>query len=78
MLDQVGGQALDVPPGRAGLGHGHERPSRVTLGERLDQLVEHGHPVIDGAGGRDLVEHREGVASRTVTPPDGEVDRLCG
>ena len=42
VVDQVTGQLLGAEPGGGQVGHGHQGPADVALGQRLDHLVELG------------------------------------
>ena len=63
---------------RRRLGHGGQGPARVALAQRVDQLVDHRHVVVDGAGRRHLVERRQRVAGRARALAHGQVDGLEG
>ena len=60
------------------MGHRHQGPADIPLGQGLDDLVELGEVVVDRVGGRHLVEHGEGVAGRAPAPAHGQVERLVG
>ena len=78
VVDQVAGELLGAEPRRGQVGHGHQGPADVPLGQGLDHLVELGQVVVDRVRGRHLVEDREGVAGRAPTPPHGQVEGLVG
>ena len=78
MVDQVAGQLLGAEPGRGQVGHRHQGPADVPLGQRLDHLVELGQVVVDRVGGGHLVEHGQRVAGRAPAAAHGQVQRLVG
>ena len=49
---------------------------RVAVAQRLDELADRRRVVVDPAGRRDLVEHRQGVADRALAPPGDQLDGL--
>ena len=78
VVHQVRGELLGAEPGRRQVGHGHQRPPDVPLGQGLDNLVELREVVIDRVGGRHLVEDGEGVPRRAPAPPNGQVECIVG
>ena len=75
-VDQVAGQLLGAEPAGGQVGHRHQGPTGIALGQGLDDLVELGEVVLHRVRGRHLVEDRQGVAGRAPAPPHGGVDRL--
>ena len=78
IVDQVAGQLLGAESGRRQMGHRHQGPADVPLGQGLDDLVELGQVVVDRVGGDHLVEHGQRVAGRSPAPAHGQVQRLVG
>ena len=74
VVDQVDRELLRAEARGGQVGHGHQRPLDVPLGQGLHHLVEFGQVVVDGVGGRHLVEDRQGVAGRAAAAADGEVE----
>ncbi len=78
VVHQVPGQLLGTEPCRRQVGHRHQGPTDVLLGQRFHHLVELGKVVIDRVRSRHLVEDRECVSGGPPAPPDGQVERLVG
>ena len=77
-VDQVAGQLLWAEPAGGEVGHGHQRPAGVALGQRLDDLVQLREVVLHRVRRRHLVEDGKRVTGRAPPPPDGHVERLVG
>ena len=58
--------------------HRRQRPARVVIDQRLDELVERQLLAKRSAGVGDQLEGRQGVAGRTGTLGDGGVERFLG
>ena len=78
VLGEIGGKALGVAPRLGRLGHGHERPARVTVGQGLGQLGQHLDVVVDEPAGGDLIERRQRVAGRSPSPAHRRIERFVG
>ncbi len=78
VVDQIAGELLGTEAGRRQVGHRHQGPPDVPLGQGLDHLVELGQVVVDRVRSHHLVEDREGVAGRAPAPPHRQVQGLVG
>ena len=76
VVDQVDGELLGTEPGGSQVGHGYQCPGYISFGQRFNDLVELGQIVIDGVRGGHLVEDGKGIAGRTPTPSDGQIQGL--